>query len=98
MEFDSELVNGKFYKYKPIHIGDLERELLYGSLSRAELKKVLIRDFTMYASRLFVHQKVKYGTWVNAMHQISQYFGGTTTSMNKQQLVDKSLELIPIKF
>lgn len=90
IDFDNELFNGVHFGYRPITAGDLNRELQYGSLSRTELKKILIRDFAMYASQLWKGKTVKNGTWTNAMYQISKYFEG---DMNKQQLVNKAIEL-----
>ncbi len=89
------LSSNKFTSYIPINLYELERELMYGNLTIAEFKRVLLVDFAKTASKLWRSSTVYPGSWVKALHELEKYFNTATGNykLQKEQLVRIIVEL-----
>jgi len=72
--FAKMLFDGIFFNYTPIRNDKLKLEVLYGTLSRAEFREVLISEFIKISAKLWKNWKfgaVYMGEWINLIRLLN---------------------------
>jgi hypothetical protein len=88
-----QLTAGHFYNYTPIPIRYLYDESKNGTLTRDELKEVIIQDFFKTASRMWRGSSPFTGSWKNALNgwmekRFTAGNGNGTWTLGKEHMVE----------